>query len=191
MIASPAGEYYLRGVMETACGFKLADDSTFQFFFSYGALDRFGEGRWSVQGSTVVFNSKPKPATDFTLVKSGAGTADKIDIRLKEANEMLARHTYCKIHGDGKTQEGVMNKDGFVQFKTQPVETIELVFEFCPEKKSIITIEAKDHHSFEFKPEPSLMEVFFQNFRLTLTKDGFTGGHPLSDEKTFRYEKNK
>jgi hypothetical protein len=31
--SSPVGEYYLRGVMETACGFKLNEDSTFQFFF--------------------------------------------------------------------------------------------------------------------------------------------------------------
>ena len=30
---SPAGEYYLRGVMETAAGFKLNEDHTFNFFF--------------------------------------------------------------------------------------------------------------------------------------------------------------
>ena len=39
-----AGEYYLQGVMETASGFKLNEDSTFQFFFMYGAMDRVGEG---------------------------------------------------------------------------------------------------------------------------------------------------
>ena len=38
------GEYYLQGVIETASGFKLNDDSTFEFFFSYGALDRYGSG---------------------------------------------------------------------------------------------------------------------------------------------------
>ena len=48
--ASPAGEYYLRGVMETAAGFKLNEDSTFQFFFSYGALDRQGRGKWTTEG---------------------------------------------------------------------------------------------------------------------------------------------
>jgi hypothetical protein len=177
--------------METACGFKLADDSTFQFFFSYGALDRFGEGRWSVQGSNVVFNSKPKPATDFTLVTSGTGSADKVVIRLKDAAEMLARYTRCKISGGGQEQEGVMDQNGFVQFKAQPVETIELVFEFCPEKKSLFTVAANNHRLFEFKAEPWLMEVFFQNFRLALDEDGLKGGHPLSDGKSFRYEKSK
>ena len=38
------GEYYLTGVMETASGFRLNADSSFDFFFSYGALDRSGKG---------------------------------------------------------------------------------------------------------------------------------------------------
>ena len=39
---SLAGEYYLKAVMETASGFNPHSDSTFEFFFSYGALDRYG-----------------------------------------------------------------------------------------------------------------------------------------------------
>ena len=47
------GEYYLSGVMETASGFKLNPDSTFQFFFSYGALDRSGSGTWKQEGNNI------------------------------------------------------------------------------------------------------------------------------------------
>jgi hypothetical protein len=36
------GVYNLRGVMEMASGFKLNNDSSFEFYFSYGALDRYG-----------------------------------------------------------------------------------------------------------------------------------------------------
>lgn len=43
-----AGEYYLRGVMETGLGFKLGADSTFHLFFSYGGLDRESKGTWKV-----------------------------------------------------------------------------------------------------------------------------------------------
>ena len=53
------GEYYLTGFMETASGFKLNTDSTFDFFFSYGALDRSGKGTWKQEGNKVIFNSKP------------------------------------------------------------------------------------------------------------------------------------
>ena len=55
------GEYYLRGVMETASGFKLNPDSSFQFFFSYGALDRMGSGKWTVRGNELILNSRPRP----------------------------------------------------------------------------------------------------------------------------------
>ena len=51
------GEYYLKGVRETASGFKLNADSTFEFFFSYGALDRMGSGTWQKQGDQIIFSS--------------------------------------------------------------------------------------------------------------------------------------
>ncbi len=33
------GEYALTGVMEAGSAFKLNDDSSFEFYFSYGALN--------------------------------------------------------------------------------------------------------------------------------------------------------
>ena len=50
-----AGEYYLRGVTEVGSGFLLKPDSTFQFFFSYGALDRQGSGTWRIKEKEIVF----------------------------------------------------------------------------------------------------------------------------------------
>jgi len=188
-LSTPVGEYYLRGVMETACGFKLNEDSTFQFFFSYGALDRQGEGKWLVKGNDIIFNSKEKPAQDFAMLTPQAGEKDKITIQVKEANPMILKHIYCKIKGRTGEQEGMADDKGTIHFNAQPVETIELVFEFCSEKKSVFHVKDGAHHSFSFKPQPWLMEVFFQNFHLSLTKDGLTGGHPFSNEKTFHYEK--
>jgi len=187
---SPVGNYYLQGVMETASGFRLNKDSSFQFFFSYGALDRYGEGRWKVKNNTIVFESKQKPAADFRLAKSSAGENDRISIQLKDMNENFLHYVYCKIKGGGKEQEGTMDKDGLIQFALQPIDSIELVFEFCPEKKSVIAMTVKEHHSFELVPEPWLMEIFFHNFSLQRTKSGLTGGHPLSNKTDFRYQKN-
>jgi hypothetical protein len=190
-VSSPVGEYYLHGVTETASGFKLNADSSFEFFFSYGALDRMGKGRWRIKNDTIVFNSGLKPAQDFALLRSTAGDTGKITISITDENEMLLRHVYCKVKGGGKEQEGVTNEKGVIEFTLQPVEAIELIFEFCPEKKSVFIIESKNHYAFEFRPEPWLMDVFFQNFRLSLTKDGFAGGHPLSDGISFQYRKHK
>lgn len=188
-VASPVGEYYLRGVMETACGFKLNGDSTFQFFFSYGALDRFGEGRWTMKNDSAVFNSKPQPEQDFKLLQAEKNEAGKITIELKEMNPTLLRHMYCKIVGKGIIQEAQMNEQGVAEFKAQPLETIELLFEFCPEKRSVFTITSITQNHFSFSPQPWLMEIFFHDFHLSVTENGMTGGHPLSNETKFRYEK--
>ena len=53
-----AGMYYLQEVKETASGFKLEKDGTFKFFFSYGALDRYGSGNWTMQDDQVVLQSR-------------------------------------------------------------------------------------------------------------------------------------
>ena len=48
---SPVGEYHLTGVMETASGIRINQDSTFDFYFSYGAIDREGHGKWSYRNN--------------------------------------------------------------------------------------------------------------------------------------------
>ncbi|MBK7389870.1 MAG: hypothetical protein IPI23_12625 [Bacteroidetes bacterium] len=58
------GIYYLENVMETASGFKLNEDNTFEFFFSPGALDRTGSGTWQQNGDQIIFNSNGKERKD-------------------------------------------------------------------------------------------------------------------------------
>ena len=186
-----AGSYSLEGVMETASGFQLNKDSSFQFFFSYGALDRYGEGKWKVKNGSILFESRPKPASDFRLIKSSAGDKEKITIVLKDMNPYLLAHVYIKIKGGNREQEVKSNQDGLVIFPLQPLDSIEVLFEFCPEKTSVLLIAEKEHHSFEIVPEPWLMEIFFHNFSLQQTANGLAGGHPLSNKMDFRYTKHK
>jgi hypothetical protein len=185
-----SGEYYLQGVMETASGFKLNEDSTFQFFFMYGAMDRAGEGTWSVQGDSVIFNSRKKPLHDYALVKSERGEADSIVIRMTDANEMMSHYLYCIIKGGGIEQQAAFENDGTVRFAAQPLDTITLLFEFAPEKISMFNISPKDHHYFEFRSEPWIMEVFFENFRLGYAGDHLSGAHPMLNGASFTYKKS-
>jgi hypothetical protein len=103
---------------------------------------------------------------------------------------MMLRHVYCLIDGGGKQQKDVSGEDGSVTFNRQAIDSITLVFEFCPEKKTVIGIPAKDHNYFEFRFEPWILDVNFENFRLIPDHEGLTGKHPLLDDtKTFHYEK--
>lgn len=48
-----AGEYQLAGVMETGSGLLLRADGSFEWLFSYGALDLGARGTWSRIGDAV------------------------------------------------------------------------------------------------------------------------------------------
>jgi len=48
-----AGEYHLDGVMETGSGLLLRADGSFEWFFSYGALDLGAKGRWAPTGNGI------------------------------------------------------------------------------------------------------------------------------------------
>ena len=52
--SSLAGEYHLAGVMETGSGLLLRDDGSFEWFFTYGALDLGARGTWKREGDAVV-----------------------------------------------------------------------------------------------------------------------------------------
>ena len=54
--AALAGEYHLDGVMETGSGLRLRDDGSFEWFFTYGALDLGARGTWKREGDTVVLH---------------------------------------------------------------------------------------------------------------------------------------
>ncbi|HSD17055.1 MAG TPA: hypothetical protein VLC71_07355 [Thermomonas sp.] len=51
--AALAGEYSLGGVMETGSGLLLRSDGSFEWYFSYGALDLGARGTWTRTGDRV------------------------------------------------------------------------------------------------------------------------------------------
>jgi hypothetical protein len=51
--AKLAGDYHLDGVMETGSGLRLKDDGTFEWFFTYGALDLAAHGKWARAGDGI------------------------------------------------------------------------------------------------------------------------------------------
>jgi hypothetical protein len=189
LTTSPVGEYYLTGVPETACGFKLSEDSTFQFFFSQGALDRFGEGKWKVVDDQLVLQSRKKPEHDFALVKSEKKAGNKIVVQMVEQNEMVKRYVFARITGGGKTQEAVADQDGMIEFTSQVVDTIELIFQFCPEKVSVFKFKPSADNYFEFRFEPWMVEFFFDGFKLKRDAEGMSGNNPVLPGGEFVYRK--
>jgi hypothetical protein len=70
--AALAGSYHLEGVMETGSDLLLRADGTFEWGFSYGALDLLAKGRWQREGDGIVLQVEDMayppqwPDTKFT-----------------------------------------------------------------------------------------------------------------------------
>ncbi|MBK9317938.1 MAG: hypothetical protein IPM91_03240 [Bacteroidetes bacterium] len=91
------GEYYLEGVRETASGFKINPDSTFEFFFSSGALDRYGSGKWHGQPSLaneflITFTSGTTQGAALKIMESKKKDDEGISMQIKDANPVVNRY---------------------------------------------------------------------------------------------------
>ena len=187
-IEKTTGTYYLHGVMETASGFKLNADGTFQFFFTYGALDRYGAGKWTIENDQVVLQSNPWIGKDFALIESSA-SGRGITIKMTDKNPIFQKHVYASIKNGENGSWQRPDAKGEIHFPGEDAAVITLAFEFCPERFTFFPIANKEHNYFEFRLEPWIMEVFFNNFRLKIEKYALTGKHPLLVGEKYVYEK--
>jgi len=181
------GEYYLQGVMETASGFKLNADSSFEFFFSYGALDRYGSGKWSVNNDSVILNSKPSPGKDFKLASSVASNNTFSTIKIEDANTNLYRFVYCRVKTANEDSIFSFDEDGSLTLP-YAADSIELLSELCPERGSVFAMD-KSPMIYTFNFQPWILEVFFNQTAFHFTDGYLEGRHPLLDDKIYRFEK--
>jgi hypothetical protein len=185
-----AGVYYLQGVMETASGFKLNEDSTFEFFFSYGALDRYGSGKWRVKNDSLILNSKPFPGKDFKIVDSALVSDNSTTIKIENPNNQLYRFVYCLVKTPGGDTVLNANSDGIIILPNK-TDTIHLLFELSPERMSTFVVDKSKFNSYTFHFEPWAVEVFFKEFTLHCVRDYMEGNHPLLQDKVYKYIKEK
>lgn len=186
-ISSIPGEYYLEGMREMASGFLFRHDGSFQFFFTYGAMDRYGSGKWESQNGNVVLNSGPAPAADFSLLESGSGETGFITIRVESPNPALLTYIYVSLEKGAEGSWHPLNQQGELRLPVQSLSDISLILEFCAERFSTIPIETAGHNRFIFRIEPSIMEVFFRDFSLGVQSEALIGNHPLMEGQDFRY----
>lgn len=189
--SSMQGEYYLRGVMETASGFKLNPDSTFEFFYTYGALDRYGSGTWKQVNGSIIFDSRPQPQKDFALIKSEKATGDFTTIRIIDNNEMILRYVDAILKNGNSYIEKSTDNKGMIRIPKQPLDSVALLFRLCPDRFSGFPVADATHNYFEFRFEPWIAEVFFKNFSLKMENNKLSGKHPLLEGELYSYIKGK
>ncbi len=188
--ASVVGAYYLKGVMETAPGFKLNPDHSFNFFFSYGAPDRSGEGQWKQEKNTIIFNSPLNQSKDYSQLLSRKQASPGITIHIIDDNEYIKKLVHAVIRSGDKEVQADTEEQDFIRAAAATADSIVLLFEWCPDKRFVFTVSDTTHNYFEFRLEASLMNVLFNDFRLNLTQDEINGPHPMDKTKLFHYKKS-
>lgn len=184
-----AGFYKLQEVKTTDSGFKLNPDGSFRFFFTYGAVDRYGAGNWTIDNDQVILQSRPWSGKDFASVDGKPINEDFIVTKIVGGNPVLLGHVYFSLR-NGETGSWIKTNDrGEAAFPMQAVTTISMVFEYCQERFTNFNIENPANNYFEFRFEPWLMEVFFTNFPLKISRYALSGKHPLMKGEKFVYEK--
>ncbi len=188
---SPAGIYYLEGVMETASGIKLDPDSTFEFFFSQGALDRTGKGSWKQNGNEISLQSPGQPGPGFILQKSSKDKSPKNVVVINESNSMLLSFIYVRLYEDDNSEFLKMGTDGKIEFEADNFTKIEFLFELCPERIYSFEKTKDQGNHFEFSIDPAIMEVYFDNLTYKIDGDYLKGKHPLLRGDEFLFLKAK
>lgn len=184
------GEYVLEGVREMACVFKLNSDSTFEFFFSYGALDRYGSGKWSLDKDKLIFAGKPSPGKDYKLAGTSATNQKFPVIKIEDKNRYLYRMVYCRVLSAQQDSIIPFNDNGIINLPFA-ADSIQFLSDLCPEKAPSFALQSTPL-TYTFNFEPWLLEVFFSGNTFHYEEGFFEGDFPLlRSGRTYRFVKQE
>jgi hypothetical protein len=163
------GEYYFRK-MEMASGFNFTKDGKFQFFYTYGSVDRNATGSFSVHGDSLILKSDKEPGKDFTITsesKEGKG----YNIIFKHPNKYLLKNIVCIFVVNGQGQEAYSDENGGLHVDLAHCDTIYVVHNLYPDVPTLVKDERDDNNSFTLELKPSLGQVSFKDIYFKIIDD--------------------
>ncbi|MEO8413559.1 MAG: hypothetical protein ABI472_07855 [Ginsengibacter sp.] len=163
------GEYYF-SKMEMASGFNFAADGKFEFFFSYGAVDRSATGTFSVEGNVLKLTSNKEPGKDFA-VTSQSKQPKGYTLTFNNANKFLVKNILCVFLTDGQRQEAYTDDNGEAFVDLEHCDTIYVQHTLFPDIFTLVKDKANDNNQFELLLNPSLAQVSFKGIDFKIEND--------------------
>lgn len=163
------GEYYFRKT-EMVSGFNFSADGKFEFFFTYGAVDRSAAGTFKVEGDTLKLKSNKEPGKDFSItsqLKQGKGYT----LSFNHPNKYLTANILCLFIKDGKEQTATTGNDGKVHIDLPDCDTIYVQHLLYPDILTLIKDKENSNNNFTLSLNPSLEQVSFKGIDLTIVDD--------------------
>lgn len=164
------GEYFFRKT-EMVAGFNFSAAGTFQFFFSYGAVDRSAAGTFTVEGKTIKLKSNKEAGKDFT-VTAQSKEATGYTISFNHPNKYLLQNILCVFFVNGEKQEAVTDSKGTVHVDLADCDSIYAQHLLYPDILTLVKDSGNKNNRFTLALNPSLEQLSFKGIDLTIENDG-------------------
>lgn len=166
---SVQGEYYFNR-HEMVAGFDFSPDGKFQFFYSYGAVDRNASGTFTVEGNIIKLKSDKAAGQDFT-VKQQSKKGKGYMLIFEHSNTFLLKNIWCIFFVDGKRQEAYSDSQGKVQINLDRCDSIFVQHSLYPDVVTRIKDVRNANNRFVLSLNPSLELVSFKGIDLTIVNE--------------------
>jgi hypothetical protein len=167
MAQSKLSGAYVFSRQEMVAGCEFSPDGRFEFFYSYGAVDRTATGTYAVQGNTLTLKSDKEAGHDFTVTtqsKAGAGYTLQFDCQ----DKYLVSNIHCTFFTGGEKHEAYTNSNGEIHVAFPHVDKIYAQHELFPDVATLIKDEENKNNRFTLSLNPSLAQVSFRGIDLKI-----------------------
>ena len=154
------GEYYFRR-QEMVAGFNFSTDGKFQFFYSYGTVDRSATGSFLVAGNVLKLKSDKEAGKDFTILQQSK-ERNGYTIHFKAPSPYLLKNIVFLFFVDGKQKAAYSDDSGKVQMDIPSCDSIYAQHLLYPDIVTLIKDQQNANNRFTLSLNPSLEQVSFK-----------------------------
>jgi hypothetical protein len=155
---------------EMVAGFHFSPEGKFNFFFSYGAVDRIASGTFVVEDSMLKLKSDKEAGKDFTI-KSQSKAGPGYVIKFEDPNKYLLSHIRCSFFIGDKRQDEFTNSNGEIKMDLAHCDKIYVQHTLFPDMVTLIKDEKNQNNRFTLTLNPSLGQVSFKGIDFKIEDD--------------------
>lgn len=152
---------YIFSHQEMVAGFNFTPGGQFDFFFSYGAVERSATGTFIVAGDTLQLKSDKEAGKDFTIT-SQSKKGDGYFIQFEDGNRYLLTDIICSCFIGEESHQAFTDNNGKIQFDFAHCDKIYAQHALFPDIFTLIKDEKNDNNTFTLSLNPCLGQVSFK-----------------------------
>ena len=163
------GEYEFHS-QEMVAVFNFLPTGKFEFFLSYGGMDRSATGSYSVSGDTLHLKSNKEAGKDFTI-KSQSKEGIGYRIQFEDENKFLLSNIRCSFFTGDKREDLFTNEDGLIETDISNCDKIFVFHQLYPDMVTLIKDEKNINNRFTLTLNPTLAKVSLQGVEYKVDGD--------------------